>query len=165
MYEKIGQILAKHHVDMERYKKLKYNLKKSIKNYLSFKEKTKSRSKKKILIVDDDKRINDLLKDSLEDQYCVFQVFNGEEAVKTCDAIKPHLVILDNSLPDKNGEMLVKDILATGRKDTKVIFHTANEEIADAYPSDYSVHAILQKPCIEKVMKEKIRSLLENEAS
>ena len=165
MYKKIRRILAERHIDMEGYKKLKYKLKKAIKNYLSFKEKTKGQSKKKILIIDDEKRINDLVRDILEDEYRVFQAFNGKEAIKNCNAIKPHLVILDNSLPDTTGELLVKDILSIGRKGMKIIFHTANEEIGNAYPSDYSVHAILQKPCLAKVMKEKIRILLENEVS
>ena len=58
----------------------------------------------KVLIVDDDKNICDLLRLYLEkDGYSVILSHDGEEAVVKFNALKPDMVLLDIMLPGMDG--------------------------------------------------------------
>jgi two-component system alkaline phosphatase synthesis response regulator PhoP len=85
----------------------------------------------KILIVDDEKSLRELVKESLEkleDKGVELIVAaNGEEAIEFVKAEKPELIILDVMLPGMNGfEVcnIVKNKL--GMKDTYVLILTAS---------------------------------------
>ena len=57
---------------------------------------------KKILIVDDEKTISDIIKFNLtKEGYEVDTAYDGEEAVKKVDEFNPDLMILDLMLPKK----------------------------------------------------------------
>ena len=65
--------------------------------------------KPKILVVDDEASICDLLKINLElEGYEVSTAGDGEEALKSIDLINPDLLILDVMLPKINGYNFVK---------------------------------------------------------
>jgi CheY-like chemotaxis protein len=85
----------------------------------------------KILIVDDEKSLRELMKEALEkleDKGVELIVAeNGEEAIEFVKAEKPELIILDVMLPGMNGfEVcnIVKNKL--GMKDTYVLILTAS---------------------------------------
>lgn len=60
--------------------------------------------KERILIVDDDKDIVNLISDILEDeQYEVDKAYNGQEAINKIESEKYNLIILDIMLPDMDG--------------------------------------------------------------
>jgi len=64
-------------------------------------------AKQKILIVDDDKDSNDIVKACLDAVgYGTTQVFSAAEAIEHAGALGPDLVILDINLPDGSGEMV-----------------------------------------------------------
>lgn len=87
-------------------------------------------SAKKILIVDDEKDIRDLVLAYLEREgYKVFEASNGKDALNTARTIKPDLVILDIMLPGLNG----LEVLSTLRRDSDVyvIMLTAKAEEVD----------------------------------
>ena len=66
---------------------------------------------KKILLVEDDKFLANLLKLKLEKQgFEVTQAFDGEEALKKLASFLPDLMLLDIILPKKNGFELMEDI-------------------------------------------------------
>lgn len=70
-------------------------------------------SEHSILIVDDDKELNDLLKTFLErklDNFTVYQAFDGYEAGSMLYRIKPNIVVLDIDLPGTNGHEICKKI-------------------------------------------------------
>ncbi|MBU0599697.1 response regulator [bacterium] len=58
---------------------------------------------KKILIVEDDPDIIDILKVTLEDKYKILEACNGIKAVNMVYEQNPDLVILDINLPEMNG--------------------------------------------------------------
>ncbi|MEA2081205.1 MAG: response regulator [Elusimicrobiota bacterium] len=63
--------------------------------------------KQKILIVEDDRDSNDLVKDCLDAAgYGTTQVFSAAEAIECAAALCPDLVVLDINLPDGSGEMV-----------------------------------------------------------
>ena len=79
----------------------------------------------KILIVDDDRRINDLLEDILTmEGYNVIKAYDGEEAIEVLDNIDDiDLVLLDVMMPKIDGWDLLAYIKS--RFDIKVLMLTA----------------------------------------
>ncbi len=64
-------------------------------------------AKQKILIVDDDKDANDIVKGCLEAAgYVTASAFSAAEAIESAGAFIPDLIILDINLPDGSGEMV-----------------------------------------------------------
>ena len=86
------------------------------------------KNKNHILIVDDDDRIRNLLKDYLsENSYIVSSAGNAEEAKEKLEYVKFDIIILDVMMPGQNGYELTKEI----KKQMKVpiILLTAKGEV------------------------------------
>ena len=67
-------------------------------------EKEKGDLMKKILIVDDEKPISDIIKFNMtKEGYEVVTAFNGREAIELFEAEKPDIIILDLMLPEIDG--------------------------------------------------------------
>jgi len=65
----------------------------------------------KILVVDDEKPIADILKFNLEkESYQVVCAYDGDEAIELADQEKPNLVLLDIMLPSKDGMEVCREI-------------------------------------------------------
>ena len=85
-------------------------------------------SKSHILVVDDDNRIRDLLKDYLfENNYIVSTAENADQAKEILSYLKFDIIILDVMMPGQNGYELTKEI----KKQIKVpiILLTAKGEV------------------------------------
>ena len=79
---------------------------------------------KRILIVDDDPAIVDLISDVLADneKYRIDTANNGYDAGRLTESFKPHLVLLDYMLPDINGNLVCSRIRENPElHDTRVI--------------------------------------------
>lgn len=84
----------------------------------------------KILVVDDDKNICELLKLYLEnDGYSVFVANDGQEAVNLFQAKAPELVLLDIMLPKMDGWQVCREIRKTSN--APIIMLTAKGETFD----------------------------------
>ena len=84
--------------------------------------------KKRILVVEDEYSINDVLTFALRKEgYEVRSAFNGKEALELVEIFKPDLVLLDLMLPDMDGFDICKEI----SKNTYVMMLTARGEIFD----------------------------------
>ncbi|EHI99495.1 two component transcriptional regulator, winged helix family [Clostridium sp. DL-VIII] len=84
----------------------------------------------KILVVEDDKSIREMLIFALEAEgFKVESGKNGTEALKKNSEIKPNLVLLDLMLPDINGFEVCKKIQQ--ERDIPVIMVTAKNDIVD----------------------------------
>ena len=87
--------------------------------------------KKKILVVDDEAKIVEVIQSYLENSgFTVCAAFNGKDALTTFDNVDPALVILDLMLPDITGEEIcvklrkrsrVPIIMLTARSDEESI--------------------------------------------
>lgn len=88
--------------------------------------------KEKILTIDDDPDILDVLNLTLSDQYEVMQAPNGAEGLKIVQAKKPSLIICDYMMPVMNGKefckAVKKDILL---QHVPVIMLTGKGEVKD----------------------------------
>ena len=86
--------------------------------------------KEKILIVDDDKNICDLLRMYLEKEgYAVVMEHNGVDAVNTFNTENPDLVLLDIMLPQLDGWQVCREIRKVSEK--PIIMVTAKDETFD----------------------------------
>jgi DNA-binding response OmpR family regulator len=84
----------------------------------------------KILVVDDDKNISELLRLYLEKEgYSVAQAYDGHDAVKKFDECNPNLVLLDIMLPGIDGWQVCREIRK--KSDKPVIMVTAKGETFD----------------------------------
>jgi len=85
---------------------------------------------KKILIVDDEKPIVDILKFNLEKEgYKTIEAYDGEQAVEMALESKPDLIILDVMLPKMDGFSVCKKIRQ--KLNCPIIMLTAKEEVVD----------------------------------
>ncbi len=85
---------------------------------------------KKILIVDDEKPIVDILKFNLEKEgFSTAVAYDGEEAINIALSIKPDLILLDLMLPKVDGFNVCKEL----RKSLvcPIIMLTAKEEVVE----------------------------------
>jgi two-component system response regulator VicR len=84
----------------------------------------------KILVVDDEKSIADIIKFNLEKEgYYVDTAYDGEEGITKVDKYKPDLVILDVMMPKKDGFEVLKEIRMNSN--IPVLMLTAKEEEFD----------------------------------
>jgi len=73
-------------------------------------------ARRKILVVDDEKKIAEVVKSYLENMgYSVSVAYNGREALDKFEREKPSLVILDLMLPDITGEEICKALRKKSR--------------------------------------------------
>ena len=117
---------------------------------------------KKILLVEDDKKISELVKQSLVNKgYFVDQSFDGESGYYKIIEDQPDLVILDIMMPKMNGYKVCAKVREIGVT-TPIIMLTAKggeydvEEGLDTGANDY-----LRKPFSTVELLARIRKLLE----
>lgn len=87
-------------------------------------------STKKILVVDDEKKIVDIVKAYLEKEgFQVIMAYDGKTALELFKSYLPDLIVLDLMLPEISGW----DVCRTIRKNSEVpiIMLTARDEVAD----------------------------------
>ena len=72
---------------------------------------TNNETVKKILLVEDDRQLSNLVSDFLETEgFHVKQEFRGDTVAKRVDSFNPDLIILDIMLPGKDGFTVCKDL-------------------------------------------------------
>ena len=83
-----------------------------------------------ILIVEDEKNINDVLVFTFEKEgYSTVSAYDGLSAVSLCTEKKPDVVLLDVNLPGMNGMDVCKEIRKTSN--VPIIMLTAREDEVD----------------------------------
>ena len=113
-----------------------------------------------ILVVDDDDRIRNLLKDYLHNnQYIVSTAENASEAKEKLKIIKFDILILDVMMPGQNGYELTKEI----KKNSKVpiILLTAKGEVENRIKGlELGADDYLGKPFEPKELLLRIKNIL-----
>jgi CheY-like chemotaxis protein len=114
--------------------------------------------RKKILIIDDEKEIVELLRIELEhENYQVITAHDGEEGLKKYFDEYPHLIILDLNMPKLNGYGVCRNIRwDKGDTKTPILMLTAKKEDADRIIGRVmGAQEYMTKPFeIEKLLKE-----------
>lgn len=117
----------------------------------------------KILVVDDDLAINELIKINLELQgYEVLQAFNGREGFALAKQEEPALVVLDVMMPEVDGYTVAKRIRQCEEiADMPIIMLTALSELNDKVSGfNIGVDDYLTKPFETEELIVRVRALL-----
>jgi diguanylate cyclase (GGDEF)-like protein len=117
----------------------------------------------KILIVDDDPDIRDVLKLTLsEENYEILEAADGEEALKVIHGIQPDLILLDYKIPKVDGRevcrRIKKDLLL---RHLPIIMVTGKGDISDKVDGiDAGADDYVVKPFEPKELLARIRMIL-----
>lgn len=117
---------------------------------------------KRILLVEDDRNIQRLLEEELQEEgYSITVVSNGKEALSYLEegnGKKPDLIILDLRMPKMNGFETMGNLIKS-RANTPVIIHTAYSSYRDDVMA-MAADAYIEKSHDLTKLKEMIKELL-----
>lgn len=115
----------------------------------------------KILVVDDEQKIVDVLKAYLErDGYQVIAASDGPEALKKAHAENPDLIILDLMLPGLSGEEVCRRLRQEGSR-IPVIMLTAKTELDDrVFGLSIGADDYILKPFSPREVLARVRSIM-----
>lgn len=115
----------------------------------------------KILVVEDEKRIAQAIKEGLEcESYAVDVAYDGQEGYNTANADEYDAIILDVMMPEMNGYEVCKKLRADGNH-TPVIMLTAKDQEDDIIKGlDIGADDYLPKPFSFEVLLARLRALL-----
>jgi DNA-binding response OmpR family regulator len=115
---------------------------------------------KKILVVDDEKKIVEIVKAYLEREgYQVILAYDGKSAIESARKQRPDLTILDLMLPEISGW----DVCRTLRKEseTPIIMLTARDEVTDRIVGlEMGADDYVTKPFDPKELVSRVRAVL-----
>lgn len=117
----------------------------------------------KILVVDDDSAINELIKINLElSGYSVVQALDGIEGFAIAKQEKPSLIILDVMMPDVDGYTVAQRVRMNPElKDVPILMLTALSQLNDKIRGfDIGVDDYLVKPFEMEELLVRVRALL-----
>ncbi len=115
---------------------------------------------KKILVVDDEPRIIELLDSYLaKEGYAVVTAADGEAALAAADREQPDLILLDLMLPKKNGYEVCREIRA--KSNTPIIMLTARDEEPDKIVGlELGADDYITKPFSPREVVARVRAVL-----
>ena len=117
-------------------------------------------AKQKILIVDDDENIAELLSLYLmKECFDTMMVHDGEEALSAFDTYEPNLVLLDLMLPGIDGYQICREIRA--KSNTPIIMLSAKGEVFDKVLGlELGADDYIIKPFDSKEMVARVKAVL-----
>ena len=114
--------------------------------------------KKKILIIEDDRALQNALVEVLANEgFETVSAFDGQEGIEKAASENPDLILLDIILPKKDGYEVLEEIKKSPQKDIPVLILTNLEEIDNVQraldlgattfmvKSDFSLRDIVEK--------------------
>ncbi len=119
---------------------------------------------KKILVVDDEKKIVEVVKSYLEHSgYEVFEAYTGKEALQVFEKVPLSLIVLDLMLPDFSGEEICKIIRKKSR--IPIIMLTAKAEEEDILKGlNIGADDYITKPFSPKQLVARVTAVLRRTA-
>ncbi|MEE9323089.1 MAG: response regulator [Candidatus Aenigmarchaeota archaeon] len=121
--------------------------------------------KKKILVVDDEENLIELVTEILEQEgYEVIPAFNGEECLDKLKMVRPDLVIIDMMMPRMSGRELCEMIRKNSKtKDLKIAFLTVARfsEIGKRILKDMNVLDYITKPFDNQDLVKRVKKIVE----
>lgn len=120
----------------------------------------------KILLVDDDPDILDLLEYNLaKENYVLAKAFDGQEALEIVKTFKPALIIMDVMMPVMDGIETARKIKAIPElKNTLILFLTARgEEFTEVAAFDAGAHDYIIKPIKPRALVSRINAILKRD--
>jgi DNA-binding response OmpR family regulator len=121
----------------------------------------------KILAVDDEKEMVELLKVLLEkDGHLVAAAHNGTEALAHLAQETPDLILLDVTMPDMDGYTFVSNLQAEdATRDIPVMVLTGREGLRDTFVVFSNVADFITKPFDVKDLRSRVQAALAKRAA
>ena len=119
--------------------------------------------KKKILIVEDEVNLMEVLEDTLlEENFEIFKAYEGSAAIDMFYEVNPDLVLLDINLPKKDGWTICKEIRNDSNK--PIIIMTARDtELDELKGLSIGADDYITKPFSMEILTLRIKKLLKIE--
>ena len=115
---------------------------------------------KKILIVDDEKPISDIIKFNMtKEGYDVVTAFNGREAIELFEAEKPDIIILDLMLPEVDGLEVAKTIRKTSSVPI-IMLSAKDSEFDKVIGLELGADDYVTKPFSNRELQARVKALL-----
>src|SRR4051812_21537504 len=113
-----------------------------------------------ILLVEDDRRLAELVKDFLENnEFIVTIEGNGNRVLRQCQQLNPTLIVLDLMLPGKDGLTICQELRPAYRG--PILMLTArNENIDQVLGLEFGADDYVVKPVEPRVLLARIRALM-----
>ncbi len=120
---------------------------------------------KKILVVDDEKPISDIVKFNLaKEGYDVYTAYDGEEALAKVAEVEPDLILLDLMLPKMDGLEVAREVRKTF--DMPIIMVTAKDsEIDKVLGLELGADDYVTKPFSNRELVARVKANLRRGAS
>jgi len=122
-------------------------------------------ARKNIVLVDDDEIHLSITEESLKNEYDIFMVKSGKEALEFLNKneVIPDLIMLDILMPVMDGWIVfdkINDIAAL--KSTPIMFYTSlDEESAKEKAYELGAFDYITKPCEQSILLNKIKGTLQ----
>ncbi len=121
--------------------------------------------KKKVLVVDDEPDIVEILTYNLEkENFAVYKAFSGEECIREAIAVLPDLIILDIRMPGMTGIEACRSLRKDERfKETPILFLTADsDEYTTMNAFDAGGSHFITKPIKPSILVNIIKELIDS---
>lgn len=125
-------------------------------------KKPKSRKQKRILIVDDEENVVEVIKARLQSEdFETLTAYDGEEGYDKIKDEKPDLIILDIMMPHMTGYDLLKRLRSEtdGTEKIPVVILTAKAQMKEFF-SDWDINDFMVKPFTAEELLKKVREHL-----
>ncbi len=119
----------------------------------------RNQTKAKILVIDDEGDLSELVKIALRQDYIVEVVFDGREALLKLDDFRPDLIITDIYLPLIGGVDLLDEIRKVSATPI-IIVSDGRLRRKMSYFQSKGISAVIMKPFSLKELKAEIQSAL-----
>ena len=120
--------------------------------------------KNSVIIIEDDKKINDLICNLLKNDYVIYQAFDGKEGLSLIFANSIDVVILDLGLPDMDGMEVIEKIRKFTTKPIVVVsarsFESDIVKALDGGADDYLI-----KPFRDNELKSRVKAAIRHSIS
>ncbi len=116
----------------------------------------------KILVVDDEKDVVELVKFMLEREgHQIIEAYDGEEGLAKARQEIPDLIVLDIMMPKMDGYTMHSHLLQSeATSSIPVIILTAKGQMKDLFVMAGNVVVYIEKPFDPKVLREKVKQIL-----
>ena len=117
--------------------------------------------KNKILIIEDEKQIAELLKYALEKEGFEAAMANtGQEAFLKITSFRPELILLDLMLPDMDGLSICREVTSKHKDISVIIVSAKNDQIDKLIGLEYGADDYITKPFDIREVILRIKSVL-----
>ena len=122
---------------------------------------------KKLLIVEDDDALRDILKARFESDYDIQVASDGEQALEICQSEKPDALLLDIQIPKKDAGLVCSRIRSYPVFGHPVIIiisgMPASDDIQEQWRTTYQVDDFFTKPLEMDQLERRLSACLEGD--